>query len=108
MHKANWLRRGAAWMLGLSMLIGIAAESHAQGITNGVAGWNLIRPTYCAEGQFADFDILYVYKADNSYLYTTDPVALIALAQYCANGNAFYVYVDGSTWSYILTYPNFK
>jgi len=108
MHKTTWLRRGATWMLGLSMLIGIAAESHAQIITNGVAGWNLIRPTYCAEGQFADFDILYVYKADNSYLYTTDPVAVATLAQYCANGNAFYVLVNGSVWTYILTYPNFK
>ncbi len=78
------------------------AASGAGGLA---AGWNLIQVSYCYQYPYNGYTILYVYPTTGGYLWTYEQDLVAATANFCANGNRFYVYSStGSNWvaSYLV------
>jgi hypothetical protein len=89
----------------------IVAASFIGGIGKADAfsiGWNLIRVAACYGVQISNIDYLYIYPTTGGYLLTSDLATVIAAAQFCANGNAFYIYWDGAAWNGVVLYPGLK
>jgi hypothetical protein len=86
-----------------ALLIGGIGKAHAFTI-----GWNLIRVSACYAVSILGVDYLYVYPTTGGYLVTSDPIAVSAGAQFCANGNAFYAYWDGALWNGVVMVPGLK
>ena len=89
----------------------IAAASFFGGMSNTnalVVGWNFIRVAGCYGLQANGVDYLYIYPTTGGYFFTFDSTTISAAAQFCANGNAFYIYWTGTTWNGVLIYPGLK
>jgi len=73
-----------------------------------VVGWNLVRVSSCVGFQISGVDYLFVYPITGGVISTIDPTTIAAAAQFCANGNAFYIYFDGANWNGVLLYPGLR
>ena len=84
----------------------VSSPNPARALT---VGWNLVRISYCYGSQSNGIDFLYVFPTTGGALFVTDAITLNAAAQFCANGNAFYAFVDGNGLvSAVTLYPGFK
>ena len=115
MCKTNWLTHASKAVLVAAALLmsGGPNTAHAstllQPLTRFAVGWNLVRIAACQAGQANGVDWLYIASSTSDALVTTDPITVGAAAQFCANGNAFYVFSpDGVTLTNILLVPGLK
>jgi hypothetical protein len=88
-----------AWFSGLVL---IGSSSVAQAF---VVGWNFIQAASCYGFNSGGVDFLVIYPTIGGALITSDVVSIVTATQYCANGNAFYAYWNGSSWSGIVLIP---
>jgi hypothetical protein len=71
-------------------------------------GWNFIRVLDCVGYQIQGVDYLFIYPTTGGALVTADLGTINAAAQFCANGNAFYILWDGAAWNGVLIYPGLR
>jgi hypothetical protein len=95
--------RIAATLTALAFLMSHIAG--AQAFTN---GWNFIHAANCAGGPVFGVDFVFVYPTTGGTLFTTDAVTVSLIAPLCANGDGFYVYLNGTTWIGTSVYPGLK
>lgn len=77
----------------------------AQAFTN---GWNFIKPFNCLGGPVVGVDFVFVYPITGGTLFTTDAVTVSLIAPLCANGDGFYVYLNGTDWIGTSVYPSIR
>jgi hypothetical protein len=103
MQPLSILRCLTAGLIAFALLT-YSSSAHAL-----VNGWNLIRVLVCEGIQENGVDVLIIYPTGGgSPLTTSDPVTVAAGAQFCANGNAFYAYLQNGIWTAVILYPGFK
>ena len=118
MCKSNWLRHVSKAVLIAAALL-LSRESDAataqgaalgQSTTRLAVGWNFIRINVCiAVLDVNGNDLIIIYPTTGGQIVTFDPVAIIPAAQFCANGNAFWVLSpDGVNVTQIALIPGLK
>jgi hypothetical protein len=100
-----WKRLSALFLASAMLALGGEAWCQVANFPGQQNGLNLIRPAACTGTAINNVDYLIVYPSVGGYFYTSDPLAVVALAGYCGNGNEFYIRVNGGFWDLVYVVP---